>query len=83
MVVFKSIPNFYYAKNRPKRYKASDAPYAVGGNKGVVLARLPRKYPMTPQQRRIKEIARTCGIHKGMSKAELMKAMKECIPSKF
>ena len=83
MVVFKAIPNFYYMKSRPKAYKAEDAPYTVGGNKGIVLARLPRKYPINSQQRRIREAARACNIHKGMSKAELMRAMKECIPSKF
>ena len=83
MAVFKSIPNFYYLKSRPGPYKAEDAPYAVGGNKGVVLARLPKKYPMNSQQRKIRDIARACNIHKGMSKAELMRAMKECIPSKF
>ena len=83
MVVFKTVPPGFYLKSRPKRYRASDAPYAVGGNKGMVLARLPREYPLTPQQRKIKEVAKACGLHKGMSKSELMRAMKECIPQHF
>lgn len=70
-------------RSRPKRYKAKDAPYAVGGHPGIVLAMYPRPYPKTSQQKKIGEAARACGIKSGISKTELMKAMKECIPTKF
>jgi hypothetical protein len=70
-------------RSRPKRYKAKDAPYAVGGNHGVVLAMYPKPYPKTPQQKKIGDAARACGIKAGIGKTELMKAMKECIPTKF
>jgi len=70
-------------RSRPRRYKAKDAPYPVGGNKGLYLAAFPKPYPKTPQQKKIGEAARACGIKAGISKAELMKAMKECIPTKF
>jgi len=68
---------------RPKRYKAKDAPYAVGGNHGIYLAMYPKPYPRTAQQKKIGDAARACGIKAGMSKTDLMKAMKECIPGKF
>ena len=68
----------------PKRYKAKDAPYAVGGNKGfVVMAAFPRPYPKTSQQKKIGDAARACGIKSGISKSTLMTAMKDCIPTKF
>jgi len=52
-------------------------------NGQLVLAWRPKPYPMTPQQKKVREAAKACGIKKGMSKGELVKAMKECIPSKF
>lgn len=70
-------------RSRPKRYKAKDAPYAVGGNAGIVLAFHPRPYPKTSQQKKVATAARDCGIKSGISKSELMTKMKECIPTKF
>ena len=70
-------------RSRPKRYKAAGAAYAVGGNRGYYLAFPPKPYPKTPQQKKIGEAGRACGIKSGISKAELMKQMKECIPGKF
>jgi len=77
-----SLSNFA-RRTRPRQYKAKDAPYAVGGNPGIYIAAFPRPYPKTAQQKRIGEAARACGIKKGISKAALMTAMKECIPTKF
>jgi hypothetical protein len=73
----------FVLKRRPKAYKAKDAAYPVGGNAGFYLASYPRPYPKTPQQKKIAEAARACGIKAGISKSELMKQMKECIPTKF
>lgn len=77
-----SMRNFVI-KRRPRSYKARDAAYAVGGNSGLYIASFPRDYPKTPQQKRVGDAARACGIRKGISKADLMRAMKECIPTKF
>ena len=70
-------------RSRPKRYKAKDAPYAVGGNHGIVLAMYPKPYPKTSQQKKIGDAARACGIKAGIKKTDLMTAMKDCIPTKF
>ena len=70
-------------RSRPSRYKAKDAPYAVGGNHGVYLAMYPKPYPKTSQQKKIGDAARACGIKAGIGKSALMTAMKDCIPGKF
>ncbi len=72
-----------YMKSAPKRYKAKDAPYAVGGKGGIIVSMKPRPYPKTSQQRKVADAAKACGIKAGMSKSALMTAMKECIPTKF
>jgi len=61
----------------------SGTPYTVGGKKGVILVNYPRPYPKTTQQKKIGDAARACGIKRGISRADLVKAMVECIPGKF
>jgi hypothetical protein len=78
-----SLGKGFYVKSRPKSYKASDAAYPVGGNQGFVIASLPKEYPLTSQQKKVRDAAHTCGIKKGISKATLQKAMVDCIPGKF
>lgn len=70
-------------KSCPKRYKAKDAPYAVGGNKCRYLAGMPKPYPKTAQQRKIGAVAEKCGIKSGISKSALMTAMKDCVKKEF
>jgi len=70
-------------KRRPARYKARDAAYPTGGNRGSYIAWLPRDYPMTSQQRKVRDVAHECGIKPGMKKAELQKAMVECVGPKM
>ena len=70
-------------KRRPARYKASDAAYPTGGNRGGYIAWLPKQYPITSQQRKVRDIAHACGIKPGMNKAELQKAMVECVGPKM
>ena len=82
MAILESLKGFYI-KSRPKAYKAKDAAYVVGGNAGMVLAAKPRDYPITSQQKKVRDTARTCGIKKGMSKAELQKAMVDCVKPKM
>lgn len=77
------IPMSAFAVRRlPKRYKARDAEYATGGNAGMYISARPRKYPMTPQQRKVRDVAKTCNIHHGMSKKELQIAML-CVGEKM
>ena len=52
-------------------------------NGHLVLAWRPKKYPKTPQQRKAGEVARSCGIHKGMNRDTLRKAMIECVGPKM
>jgi len=82
-MIIKSLSGIMSPRRRPKAYRAVDAPYQVGGNKGYYMSSFPRAYPITPQQRKVKNAARECGIHAGISKRELMTAMKECIPGKM
>lgn len=70
-------------RSAPKRYKAKDAPYAVGGKGGIIIAMKPKPYPATKQQKAIGAAAKACGIKSGITKTALMTAMKECLPGKF
>ena len=78
-----SLSGFSEPKRRPKRYKARDAPYAVGGNAGFYIAARPRPYPVTPQQNKVKKVAEECGVKSGIKKAELMTKMKDCVGPKM
>lgn len=49
-------------------------------NGHVVLAWKPKAYPMTAQQRKLGQIARECGIHKG---AKPTTQNFQCIKAKF
>jgi hypothetical protein len=55
----------------------------AGGKKGFVVGRRPREYKETPQQQRLREASKACGITKGISRAELVDKMKTCIPQYF
>jgi len=88
MTVVKSLRGIVYVKRRPKSYLAKDKsgkdmPYSVGGNRGAVLAMYPGDYPLTSQQLKVKNAAKACGIKKGMSKADLMNKMKDCMSGKI
>lgn len=48
-------------------------------NGHLSLAWRPSKYPKTAQQRKAGEVARKCGIHPGISRDALRKAMIECV----
>ena len=74
---------FSAPKRRPSTYKARDAAYPTGGNRGFYIASLPRPYPMTPQQKKVKTTAIDCGLKKGMSKADLQRAMVDCVGPKM
>jgi hypothetical protein len=44
-----------------------------------ILKKAPCSYPATPQQVKMKAVAKACGIQKGMKKSDLMTIMKECV----
>lgn len=52
-------------------------------NGQLVLAWRPSPYPKTPQQIKAGNAARECGIHKGISRDALRKAMIECLGPKM
>lgn len=83
MTVIENVRKFFYVKSRPKSYKASDAAYTVGGNKGAVLAAYPRDYPRNAPQKKVARVADECGIKKGISKSELQKKMVDCVGPKM
>ena len=82
MTVLRGMGGFY-VKSRPSAYKAKDAAYTVGGNGGLVLARRPGPYPLTSQQKKVRDAAAGCGIKKGISKSALQKAMVDCVGPKM
>jgi hypothetical protein len=51
--------------------------------KGFYVRKRPREYPMTPQQKKLKEVLDECGVHKGISKKDLQIKMVECIGPKM
>lgn len=55
----------------------------AAGKKGWRISQAPSRYPLTPQQIRLKEVIKECGIQKGISKPELQKLMVECIGPKM
>lgn len=81
MVVISTLTKGFYIKGRPKAYSSDGM--TIGGNKGFVLAALPRDYPTTSQQRKVRDVAKTCGIHSGIGRAELRKKMVECVGPKM
>ena len=83
-MIIKGITGIFVGpKKRPKTYKARDAAYPTGGNAGFYIASRPRPYPLTPQQRKVRDTAESCGISKGISKADLQRKMVECMGPKM
>jgi len=64
-------------KQRPGTYKSDGM--TVGGNSGWVLSSKPRKYPITSQQKKVRDAAKECGIKTGMSRSALRTAMVDCV----
>ena len=54
-----------------------------GGKKGFVLKTRPKRYIRTPQQQKLIDVVRECGIKKGISKTELQRLMVECVGPKM
>lgn len=61
----------------------SPPPVMVAGHGGLIVLNAPRAYPRLPQQERFLKGVEYCGIKKGITKAELMDKMKNCLPQYF
>lgn len=75
-MIVKSLQGFYL-KTRPKSHRLEGI--TTRSHAGFVFARLPKAYPMTPQQRKVRDVARSCGIQKGISRGALVRAMIDCV----
>ena len=80
MAVFKSLTGFYI-KNRPGPHRLEGT--TTKRHAGFVLARMPSEYPMTPQQKRVRDAAHECGIKPGISRSALVTAMRTCVAGKL
>ena len=83
MALISLSAGFSAPKRRPKAYKARDAAYVTGGNRGFYIASLPRPYPRNAPQQRVAKVAAECGIKKGITKRELQEKMVECVGPKM
>ena len=55
----------------------------VAGHNGFMVKKRPGKYEITKSQEVMQQIVEKCGIKKGIKKAELQKAMRECVGPKM
>ncbi len=71
-----------YIKSRPKGHPFSksdpNGPH-TRQHSGFVLAKFPRDYPITAQQRKVRDMADSCGIHTGITRKELIDKMVNCV----
>ena len=80
-MIVESVKDLGYAKRRPRAHKLEGI--TTKTHPGYVIASYPRDYPMTSQQRKVRDAAKTCGIKKGMSRGDLVNKMRTCIPDQF
>lgn len=80
-MIITNVKKFGYFKSRPGPHRLEGIRTTQHG--GMVLSAYPKDYPKTSQQKRVGDAARACGIKKGISRAALVTAMVDCIPSKF
>ena len=79
-MIIKSLTG-YYLKTRPRAHRLEGI--TTKQHSGFVLSKMPKEYPLNAPQRRVKEVAKACGIHKGISRSALVTAMRDCVSSKF
>jgi hypothetical protein len=80
-MIVESIKDLGYAKRRPKSHKMEGI--TTKTHPGYVISSYPRPYPMTSQQKKVKEAAKSCGIKKGMTRKSLVDKMINCVSGKF
>lgn len=49
----------------------------------IIVRSRPKPYPLTQHQLEFREVLETCGIVKGMSRADLIEKMKTCVPEEW
>lgn len=74
-------PAGYYIKRSPV-FKKGDMAGMGKGNK-IVYARMPKDYPLTSQQKKVRSAAQSCGIKRGISRKDLIDKMKNCMKGKI
>jgi hypothetical protein len=70
-----------YIKRRPKAHRLEGI--TTKQHSGYVMAMYPAPYPKTAQQRKAGNVAKECGIHTGISRSALVKAMIDCVGPKM
>jgi hypothetical protein len=55
----------------------------AGGKKGFIVKYRPDRYPMTDQQKKLRDTVKECGIVKGIKKKELQQRMVDCVGPKM
>ena len=70
-----------YIKRRPKAHRLEGI--TTKQHSGYVMSMYPSPYPKTAQQRKAGNVARECGIHVGISRGALVKAMIDCVGPKM
>jgi len=76
-MILKSLMGYSDPKRRPAPHRLEHI--LTRQNSGFYLARLPRPYPLNAPQRRVRDVARSCGIAKGMSRSTLVHQMIDCV----
>lgn len=80
-MIIENVKSIGYFKSRPSAHKLEGITTRKHG--GLVVAAYPKAYPKTAMQKKVGDAAKACGIHTGITRATLVKAMVECIPTKF
>lgn len=80
-MIIKGYKAVGYLKSRPKSHRLEGI--TTKQHAGMVIASFPKPYPMNSPQKKVRDAAKSCGIHKGMSRKSLVDAMIGCIPGKF
>lgn len=76
-MVIGALVGFSNPKRRPAPHRLEHI--LTRQNSGFYVARLPRPYPLNAPQRRVRDVARSCNIHKGMNRGTLVKTMIDCV----
>ena len=76
-MVIGALVGFSNQKRRPAPHRLEHI--LTRQNSGFYVARLPRPYPINSAQRRVRDVARSCGIAKGMSRSALVHTMIDCV----
>jgi len=76
-MIIGALVGFTNPKRRPAPHRLEHI--LTRQNSGFYVARLPRPYPLNAPQRRVRDVARSCGIAKGMSRSTLVHQMIDCV----